>query len=198
MKENSFFDVDLGIISKSLKSINSIHIERIVDDCYKTSLNGNKIIATGLGKNVSICEKFVGTLSSLGIKSQFIHTNSAIHGDLGVIKDHDLIIILSKSGLSEETIYLYSILGKFRNIKIWIITFNSFAPIKIQNKNNLIISLLHEGDKWNLIPNNSTTIFLILLQKIAILLTYKLKMRLAVFKKNHPGGHIGFLLNKVK
>jgi len=50
-------------------------------------LSGGKIIASGLGKNVPICEKFVGTLNSLGVNATFLHTNTAMHGDLGVIAE---------------------------------------------------------------------------------------------------------------
>lgn len=58
-------------------------LENLLDDAESTVRRGNKIIATALGKNVPICEKFVGTLISLGIDAFFLHTNSAVHGDLG-------------------------------------------------------------------------------------------------------------------
>ena len=67
---------------------------------------GNKLVFSGLGKNVPICEKVVGTLNSVGLASAFLHTNSAVHGDLGVVRDGDLVIILTKSGETSESVHL--------------------------------------------------------------------------------------------
>ena len=84
------FDNTTKIIGNALNSIDEDEFCRLKNDCLETINQGNKIIATGIGKNVPICEKFVGTLNSLGISASFMHGNSAIHGDLGMIKDGDL------------------------------------------------------------------------------------------------------------
>ena len=77
-----FADVE-RVISDSLESIDDIQFEQLVSDCEQTLRNGNKIIATGLGKNVPICDKFVGTMLSLGLNAGFLHSNTAVHGDMG-------------------------------------------------------------------------------------------------------------------
>lgn len=148
------------------------------------------IIASGLGKNVPICEKFVGTLTSLGIRSTFLHTNTAIHGDLGAVHKNDIVILLSKSGNTTETVVLAQYL-KERCENIWFISFNEHSDLTNVLDKKIILSLDNEGDKWNIVPNNSTTIYLIILQGLAIALQERLSITIEEFGKNHPGGGIG-------
>ena len=89
---NDYFDEDLRIIRDSLDSMDVESFERLLNDCEKTIRNGHKIIASGLGKNVPICDKFVGTMLSLGLDANFLHTNTAVHGDMGMVKPGDLVI----------------------------------------------------------------------------------------------------------
>jgi len=169
-------------------------LENLLNDAESTVRRGNKIIATALGKNVPICEKFVGTLISLGIDAFFLHTNSAVHGDLGAVKDGDLVIILSKSGETSESVYLYEQL-KMRNVTVWVMSYNGDSTLCREDSKKLVLYLEHEGDKWNLVPNNSSIGFLLVLQSIAMELADRLDVGLDVFKKNHPGGYIGKALS---
>ena len=61
-------------------------------------------------------------------------------------------------------------------------------------KDQIILGLEHEGDMWNIMPNNSTTLNLIVLQTLAMQIAEKMQITLESFKENHPGGHIGELL----
>ena len=169
-------------------------LENLLNDAESTVRRGNKIIATALGKNVPICEKFVGTLISLGIDAFFLHTNSAVHGDLGAVKDGDLVIILSKSGETSESVYLYEQL-KMRNVIVWVMSYNGDSTLCREDSKKLVLYLEHEGDKWNLVPNNSSIGFLLVLQSVAMELADRLDVGLDVFKKNHPGGYIGKALS---
>lgn len=180
-------------INKSVNSINEEKFINLVNDCVKTINNNGKIIVSGLGKNVAICDKFVGEMLSMGLPAQFLHTNSAVHGDLGMIKDNDLVIILTKSGETIESINLYSHLKKRKSLS-WLLTFEENSTLTREIKNSIILSLDEEGDKWNLVPNNSSTVNLIILQALAIQLSIKMNVQLEEFKRNHPGGHIGDLL----
>lgn len=98
----------LDILTESLMSISEETFTDLVNDCTKVLRNNRKIIVSGLGKNVPICDKFVGTMNSLGLNACFMHTNSAIHGDLGMIHAGDLVMILTKSGETSESVYLLS------------------------------------------------------------------------------------------
>ena len=92
----------LNILDESLMSISEVKFTELVQDCAAVLRRDKKIIVSGLGKNVPICDKFVGTMNSLGLNACFMHTNSAVHGDLGMIHSGDLIIILTKSGETSE------------------------------------------------------------------------------------------------
>ena len=146
----------------------------------------------GLGKNVPICDKFVGTMLSLGLNANFLHTNTAVHGDMGMVKTGDLVIILTKSGATSESVYLEELLEKREGVKLWLLSFKRDSILAQRMENKLIVELLHEGDMWDIVPNHSTTINLIILQKIAMELSKRLKLDLQKdFKPNHPGGAIG-------
>lgn len=185
----------VDVIRDSLESIHEDVFQELVNDCVEAVRREKKIIASGLGKNVPICEKFEGTMLSLGMNAFFLHTNSAMHGDLGIVRDGDVIIILSKSGSTVESIELVKHL-KMRNITIWLLTFETDSILTGLIQKCLTVKLTHEGDPWNIVPNNSTTINLIILQTLAMSIAEKINVSIEDFKKNHPGGHIGTLLKE--
>jgi D-arabinose 5-phosphate isomerase GutQ len=194
---NSYFENVIRTISDSLSSVDEGQYERLISECIGTTKSGHKIIASGLGKNVPICEKFVGTLNSVGIDACFLHTNSAMHGDIGMIKNDDLVLLLSKSGNTEETMMLARVLQK-RKVKVWLLTFGEKPKVADLVSDVLKMKLDDEGDPWNIVPNNSSTIFLIVLQAVAVALINDCDIPLSVFKANHPGGFIGETLKNVK
>ena len=169
--------------------------ELLIKQCKKAIKNGNAIIAGGLGKNVPICEKFIGTLNSLGIRGHFLHINSAIHGDLGMIQPGDIVVLLSKSGETQEALYLNQFLEK-RTKHIWLLTCSKDSSHAKITPNVIILPIPHEGDMWNLVPNNSSITFLVYLQALCMELLETLPVKLGTFKKNHPGGRIGEILSE--
>ena len=197
-----YFEKTSRLIDDALKSISDESMAALIDDCERTLRNGHKIIASGLGKNVPICEKFEGTMLSLGLDAQFLHTNSAVHGDMGMVKDGDLVIILTKSGSTQESVYLANLLKERskqgNGMSIWLLTFSENGALSSIIENKLVVHLEHEGDLWNIVPNNSTTLNLIVLQTVAIELSKRFDLKLEKdFKPNHPGGAIGASLKNV-
>ena len=184
----------LTTITDSVESIPEDTYKQLVDECVDTLKNGGKIIASGLGKNVPICEKFVGTLNSLGIDARFLHTNTAVHGDLGMVGKKDLVILLSKGGNTQETVDLGVQLNN-RETNTWLMSFYDDGKASRIIKKKLIMHLISEGDEWDIVPNNSTTIYLIILQGIAIEIGKRLGVTLDDFRINHPGGGIGARLS---
>lgn len=186
----AYYEKVLNVIQDSLESIPQDIYEQIITECVITLKNGGKIIASGLGKNVPICEKFVGTLNSLGLDARFLHTNTAIHGDLGMVGEKDLVLLLSKGGNTYETIELANCLND-RGTNIWLMTFSEKSKGSECVKKIFVLNLKDEGDEWNIIPNNSTTIYLIILQGVAIAVGERMGISLDDFGRNHPGGGIG-------
>ena len=192
----SYFEKQLAEINHSIHSLDTEAFEKLLRETVEALEKGRKIIVSGLGKNVPICEKFVGSMISMGLDACFLHTNSAVHGDMGVVKDGDLVIILTKSGETSESIYLARLL-KERKIRMWLLTFVEESTLTKEIPNHIILNLEHEGDLWNIMPNNSTTMNLIVLQGLAMMTAQKMDLDLHQFKRNHPGGHIGEVLEHV-
>ncbi|MGD9559033.1 MAG: SIS domain-containing protein [Oscillospiraceae bacterium] len=184
------FEQTLAILTQAVRSIRPEAFDALKRDCLATLAAGGKIIASGLGKNVPICEKFVGSLHSLGIAAAFMHTNSAVHGDLGLVQPGDLVIVLSKSGETAESVYLARLLQN-RACVVWLLSFSHASTLHEMIGKRLIIELAHEGDPWNILPNNSTLLNLIVLQELAMQLAIALDVPLDVLRRNHPGGDIG-------
>ena len=180
----------LETVEEALEGIDENQYERLLNECEDTLRRGGKIIASGLGKNVPICEKFVGTLNSMGLDARFMHTNTAVHGDLGMIGQKDIVLLLSKGGNTYETVALAQFL-KERGTNTWLFSFTEKCKTTEYVDKNFIMKLKNEGDPWDIMPNNSTTVNLIVLQGIAIELSKRMGVTLDDFKKNHPGGGIG-------
>lgn len=191
----SYFEKQLKEINDSVHSINEECFRKWVMKAVATIDAGHKIIVSGLGKNVPVCEKFVGSMISLGMDAYFLHTNSAVHGDMGVVKDGDMVIILTKSGETSESVYLAKLLME-RKINIWLLSFEKESTLTKMITNQIILKLVHEGDLWNIMPNNSTTLNLIVLQGLAMQIAKERHLDIGDFKRNHPGGHIGQMLNQ--
>lgn len=191
-----YFEHNMSVIDGALRSINMTQMDALIDVCFRTLKNGKKVIVSGLGKNVPICEKFVGTLLSLGLNAGFLHTNSAVHGDMGMVRPGDLVIVLTKSGSTAESIYLVDLLRQREGVTLWLLSFSTHSALAEVMQNKLIVDLSHEGDLWNIMPNNSTVINLLILQTIAMQLAKRLSLSLEKdFKPNHPGGMIGVQLS---
>ena len=193
----SYFDDTLNVLRDALMSVSSEELAKLVDDCVKTLKTGHKIICSGLGKNVPVCDKFVGTMNSLGLNASFMNTNSAVHGDIGMVQDQDLVIILTKSGETAESIYLNRLLNQRTCIQ-WLLTFEEESTLTHTINKKIVMQLKHEGDMWDIVPNNSTTLNMIVLQTVAMQVAQKMQISLEQFKRNHPGGHIGDILRDEK
>jgi len=191
-----YFEKTLSTINKAVHSINENEFNALKDDCLDVLNAGGKLIASGLGKNVPICEKFVGTMNSVGIPATFMHTNSAVHGDLGMVRSGDLVIVLTKSGETSESIHLVKLLKK-RDCRLWLLSFSSNSTLFGEMPQKLIVELDHEGDEWNILPNNSTTLNLIILQELAMQIIKEQNIDIDALRQNHPGGAIGEKLGAV-
>lgn len=187
----SYFGKTMEQLENALHGVSMSCMDQLILECAKVLKSGHKIIASGLGKNVPICEKFEGTMISLGLDAQFLHTNSAVHGDMGMVKPGDLVIILTKSGSTDESVYLTELLEQRDGVIIWLMSCQDHSVLGDRLRNKLIIPLDNEGDPWNIMPNNSTTLFLIVLQTLAMQLARRMNIQLSNFRENHPGGAIG-------
>jgi len=188
-----YFERTMDILTQAICSMDMKCFEKLVRECLQALDKHGKVVISGLGKNVPICEKFVGTMLSLGLDANFMHTNTAVHGDIGMVKADDIVIVLSKSGETAETKYLIEKLSE-RNACVWLLTCNKDTSLAKMVQGVLSFELKEEGDEWNLVPNNSSSVNLIVLQGLALEVAKRKQVGLDEFKRNHPGGHIGEIL----
>ena len=198
MNNNHFFDKDIELLSQALRSVSDEEFKQLISLSQEIITSGKKIVISGLGKNLPVCRKFVSTMNALGFDCRALNASNALHGDMGMIRDGDMLIVLSKSGETKEIISMLKALEN-RNVTTFLITFSSDSTLAKSIDNKICIDLAHEGDLWNVIPNNSTVINLIILQKLSVELATMNNLSFKNdFLPNHPGGAIGEKYNNEK
>ncbi|HVE60509.1 MAG TPA: KpsF/GutQ family sugar-phosphate isomerase [Chitinophagaceae bacterium] len=149
-----------------------------------------RIVISGIGKSAIIAQKIVATLNSTGSPSIFLHAADAIHGDLGIIQQEDVVIIISKSGESPEIKVLVPLIKNFGNILIAMVgNTDSFLAKKANYILNTTVK--QEACPNNLAPTTSTTAQLVMGDAIALCLMELRGFEISDFAKLHPGGTIG-------
>ena len=149
-----------------------------------------RLIITGVGKSGLIARKIVATMNSTGTPAIFLHPSDAIHGDLGMVRQEDVVLILSKSGSTDEIKQILPIFKRI-GVKIILLSGNPGANLSQQVDVVLDASVKEEACPLDLAPTASTTVALVLGDALAISL---LKMRgftAEDFALYHPGGILG-------
>ena len=166
-----------------------------VDDsfpaCVELILNSpGRVIVTGIGKSANIAAKLVSTLNSTGTPASFMHAADAIHGDLGMIRNEDVIICLSKSGDTPEIKVLLPLLKLMGN-KLIAIVGNSESYLARNSDYIINASVRREACPNNLAPTASTTAQLVMGDALAVALLECRGFTREDFAKYHPGGALG-------
>jgi arabinose-5-phosphate isomerase len=149
-----------------------------------------RLVVSGIGKSAIIAQKIVATLNSTGTPSIFMHAADAIHGDLGMVQQEDVVMIISKSGESPEIKVLVPLIRNFGNILIGMVGHTE----SYLAKNSTIIlntSVDQEACPNNLAPTSSTTAQLVMGDAIAVCLMEMKGFQPDDFAKFHPGGTLG-------
>ena len=149
-----------------------------------------RLVVTGIGKSAIIAQKLVASFNSTGTPSLFLHASEAIHGDLGMIQEHDIIICISKSGNSPEIKVLVPLLKRFGN-KVIAITGNIDSFLGKEAHFTLNTFVESESCPNNLAPTNSTTAQLVMGDAIVVCLMELKNFTSIDFAKFHPGGALG-------
>lgn len=194
MKKNSIIkDSAIRTISMEAEAINKL--SSLLDDGFENAiiaLSGCKgrIVISGIGKSAVIAQKIVATLNSTGSPSIFLHAADAIHGDIGMMQQEDVVMVISKSGESPEIKILVPLIKNFGNTLVAIVGNTSSYLAK---KADFIIDTTvdHEACPNNLAPTTSTTAQLVIGDAIAICLMEEKGFNVSDFAKLHPGGALG-------
>ncbi len=149
-----------------------------------------RLVVSGIGKSAIVAQKIVATLNSTGTPSLFMHAADAIHGDLGMIQQGDVVMLISKSGDSPEIKVLVPLIKNFGNTLIGMVgQLNSF--LATQADIILNTTVLQEACPNNLAPTSSTTAQMVMGDALAICLMETKGFGSNDFAKFHPGGTLG-------
>lgn len=149
-----------------------------------------RVIVTGIGKSAIIANKITATLNSTGTPAIFMHAADAIHGDLGMIKKEDIVMMLSKSGNTPEIKVLIPLLKRMGCPLIGMV---SSIPSELATHADYLINatIEEEACPHNLAPTTSTTVHLALGDALAVCLLEVRGFSSSDFAKYHPGGSLG-------
>jgi arabinose-5-phosphate isomerase len=156
-----------------------------------------RVIVTGMGKSGLICRKIAATLSSTGTSAWFLHPAEATHGDLGAIRDDDVVLALSYSGETEELIRL---LESIRRIGARLIALTGDPSSTLARAADVTLNcgIAKEACPLNLVPTASTTAALAMGDALAMTLLVRKGFREEDFASLHPSGKLGRRLMRVE
>jgi arabinose-5-phosphate isomerase len=167
---------------------------RLTDD-FEKSINAilessGKLIVSGMGKSGIIGKKIAATLASTGTPSFFLHPGEAYHGDLGMIEENDIVLLISNSGETDEVLKLIPFLKHQKNCTISMSGNNDSTLAKNTNY-HLNIAVEKEACPLFLAPTSSTTATLVMGDALAVTLMKLRDFKEENFAKFHPGGSLG-------
>ena len=149
-----------------------------------------RVVISGIGKSAIVAQKIVATMNSTGTPALFMHAADAIHGDLGMIQQNDIVIVISKSGDSPEIKVLAPLVKNFGNKLIGIVgNMQSYLAAHADVVINTTVS--QEACPNNLAPTNSTTAQMVMGDVLAICLIEVKNFTTVDFARFHPGGTLG-------
>lgn len=192
-----------GVLARAREVLN-VEIEQLqrtrdhLDEGFATAVAmaletlaaGGRIILTGVGKNIPIAQKIAATLTSTGAPASVLHPLEAMHGDLGMVRDGDLVLALSFSGASEELLALIPLLRR-AGARIVAITGAADGPLAALCDARIVVAVEREACPFNLAPTASTTATLAIGDAFAMVLLEARGFRREDYARLHPGGAIG-------
>src|SRR5580698_6351938 len=149
-----------------------------------------RVVVSGIGKSAIVAQKVVATLNSTGTPAVFLHAADAIHGDLGMVQEQDVVMILSKSGESPEIKVLLSLIRGFGNPLIGMVG-NLQSDLARQSDIVLNTTIEQEACLNNLAPTSSTTVQMVMGDALAVTLMEMRGFGSEDFARFHPGGTLG-------
>jgi arabinose-5-phosphate isomerase len=171
--------------------------ERAVEHIVACAGSRGRVVVTGMGKSGIIAQKIAATLSSTGSPALFLHPAEAVHGDLGMITEGDLVVALSASGETEEILRLLATIQRMGNPLISLVC-SLQSTLAAASEVALDCSVPGEACGLGLAPTASTTAMLALGDALAIAVSLRRGFREEDFAALHPGGKLGKRLASVR
>jgi arabinose-5-phosphate isomerase len=188
-RARNVFDIEIGALRQTRARLDQ-QFTLAVDLVVRSLRNKGKIIVTGIGKSGNIGQKIAATLNSTGATSVVLNSVDALHGDLGVINDGDVVLALSYSGETEELLRILPAIKRF-DVKVITVTAHPKSRIARYSDAVLNVHVSKEACPFNLAPTSSTTAMLVLGDAVAMCVLDARGFKKSDFAKLHPAGAIG-------
>lgn len=191
------FDIEIAALQAVRKRLDA-SFDQAVARILETIDAGGKVVVVGVGKSGNIGRKIAATLTSTGTTSVVLDSVDAVHGDLGILRDGDAVLLLSYSGESEELTHLIPGIKRF---DVPLVALTSAANSTVGRSSDLVInvSVPKEACPYNLAPTASTTATLAVGDALAMAVLKARGFRKEDFARFHPSGSIGrALLSRVE
>jgi arabinose-5-phosphate isomerase len=164
--------------------------DQFIDAVNAIHQGKGRVVISGIGKSAIVGQKIVSTFNSTGTPALFMHAADAIHGDLGMVQQDDVVILISKSGDSPEVKVLVPLIKNFGNT---LIAITGNLKGYLANNADIIINSTVEQEACpnNLAPTTSTTAQMVMGDALAVALMELKGFNTADFARYHPGGNLG-------
>ena len=164
--------------------------EQAVIEILEATRNGGKLVFTGIGKSADVAKKTVATLNSTGTAAAFLHAADALHGDLGLVSEGDVVMAVSKSGATAELIALLPML-QARDLNLMAMVGRPDSPVGRAATVVLDVSVDQEACPYDLAPTTSSAAQLAMGDALAMALMEARGFSSEDFARHHPGGSLG-------
>jgi arabinose-5-phosphate isomerase len=188
-KARKVFDIELAALKKVRSQLDPA-FDCAVETIVEALKQRGKIVVVGIGKSGNVGQKISATLTSTGSTSVVLSSVDALHGDVGIVNDGDIILALSYSGESEELLNLLPALKRF-SVKIVAITGGVKSSLARHCDVVLNVRVPKEACPFNLAPTASTTAMLVMGDALAIAVLEARGFKQSDFARYHPSGAIG-------
>jgi arabinose-5-phosphate isomerase len=184
-------------LAERLDGLMAADFERAVGRIFECGQSRGRVVVTGMGKSGIVAQKVAATLSSTGSPALFMHPAEAVHGDLGMITEGDVVVALSASGETEEILRLLATIQRMGNALISFVC-DMQSTLAAASDVALDCSVPAEACGLGLAPTASTTAMLALGDALAIAVSLRRGFRAEDFAALHPGGKLGKRLATVR
>lgn len=182
----SVFAVELEGIKKLQNSLDGTFVT-LAERIHTCS---GRVVWTGMGKSGHICEKIAATMASIGIKAYYMHPAEGLHGDLGLLTRHDIVIALSNSGETDEILGLLPSIQMI-GAKLYSIVGRKNSTLEQYSEETLVFPEMEEAFLGNLVPSTTTTASLVLGDALAVVVSKMRGFTSQDFAVFHPNGLLG-------
>ena len=188
-KAREVFDIELAAL-KAVRAQLDKSFDAAVETIIAALKQRGKIVIVGIGKSGNVGAKIAATLTSTGSTAVVLNSVDALHGDVGIVNDGDVILALSYSGESDELLNLLPALKRF-SVKIISLTGNLKSSLARHSDLALSVKIPKEACPFNLAPTSSTTATLVMGDALAMAVLQARGFKQKDYAKYHPSGAIG-------